>query len=138
MNEQQEQPSSVPDEQETVQTVEEETFEKPNEEESNEEESKEEESKEQALQEETPSQTSVAKQDNMEATLPERYKKKVRTGMQGFGVKGPNYRSIYKAFLQATNHVQFRRYICESFPKDGDKIYAKIQNIFGEYRKECK
>ena len=93
--------------------------------------------------EDTPAQENLASQEAEETkeirispqTLPESYRKKVRTALRGKNIPSANYSSIYKAIINSYDKLALNNLLVKTFGSSkGGEIYNLIRPIFMDYQ----
>ena len=83
------------------------------------------------VSEETASQETVSLKPT---TLPEVYRKKVRTALRGKGIPSAHYASIYKALINSYDKLALNNLLVKTFGSNkGGVVYNLIKDIFTDY-----
>ena len=81
--------------------------------------------------EEDSAQSSPAKAE----TLPESYRKRVRTALKGRNIPSAYYASIYKAILNSYDKLALNNLLVKTFGSSkGGEVYKQIKEIFTDYQ----
>ena len=68
-------------------------------------------------------------------TLPESYRKRVRTALRGKNIPSANYSSIYKAIINSYDKLALNNLLVKTFGSSkGGEVYNLIRDIFTDYQ----
>ena len=80
---------------------------------------------------------SVQQQDDvvkMPDSLPEAYRKKVRSALKGKGIPSAHYSAIYKAIFNSYDKLALNNLLVKTFGSSkGGAVYNLIRDVFTEY-----